>query len=376
MTDPIKPKRNIKSSHIMAATLALGTVAWIGSGVVGSNEPRANADANALIDEALLPFVRVAHSVAQSVDREIVLFGHTQAIKRADIAAEISGRINKKLINKGDVVKKGQVLYTGGLNYHYNTPKAKLEHKKISFNAAQRLSKKQFQSKVKLAEEKANLEAAKATLKAIQTDISKTSIRAPIDGLVNELPLSVGDYVKSGDVVSVIVDLNPIKIVGQVSERDVSRVRLGANAMAQLADGQKVQGAVKYISRIGSSTTRTFTIDVWVDNASSAIPEGLTAELHLPAENERAHFVSPAVLTLDSEGAIGVKAVNNEGIVTFHRVQIISDTTEGIWLGGLPERITLITVGQEFVLEGHKVRTATDAEINSGAVAKSLKVSP
>ena len=101
MTDPIKPKRSIKSSHIMAATLALGTVAWIGSGVVGSNEPRANADANALIDEALLPFVRVAHSVAQSVDREIVLFGHTQAIKRADIAAEISGRINKKLINKG-----------------------------------------------------------------------------------------------------------------------------------------------------------------------------------------------------------------------------------------------------------------------------------
>ena len=379
MTDPIKPKRSIKSSHIMAATLALGTVAWIGSGVVGSNEPRANADANALIDEALLPFVRVAHSVAQSVDREIVLFGHTQAIKRADIAAEISGRIFKKLINKGDVVKKGQVLYTLAIENHLSRlseAKAKLEHKKISFNAAQRLSKKQFQSKVKLAEEKANLEAAKATLKAIQTDISKTSIRAPIDGLVNELPLSVGDYVKSGDVVSVIVDLNPIKIVGQVSERDVSRVRLGANAMAQLADGQKVQGAVKYISRIGSSTTRTFTIDVWVDNASSAIPEGLTAELHLPAEKERAHFVSPAVLTLDSEGAIGVKAVNNEGIVTFHRVQIISDTTEGIWLGGLPERITLITVGQEFVLEGHKVRTATDAEINSGAVAKSLKVSP
>ena len=72
MTDPIIPKRSMRSSHIMAAILALGTVAWIGSGVVGSNEPSANVDANALKDEDRLPLVRVADLVAQSVDREIV----------------------------------------------------------------------------------------------------------------------------------------------------------------------------------------------------------------------------------------------------------------------------------------------------------------
>jgi multidrug efflux system membrane fusion protein len=163
--------------------------------------------------------------------------------------------------------------------------------------------------------------------------------------------------------------LDPIKIVGEVSERDITRIQIGQKAVAHLANGQKVQGLIKYISRVGSSATRTFTVDVWINNPSGTIQEGLTAKLHLPVESGRAHFISPAVLTLNNEGAIGVKAVNEQSIVTFHRVKIIADTTEGVWLDGLPERLTLITVGQEYVLTGKKVRTTVDAKINSGARA-------
>jgi multidrug efflux system membrane fusion protein len=154
-----------------------------------------------------------------------------------------------------------------------------------------------------------------------------------------------------------------------VSERDIARIQIGQEVEAKLADGQKVQGFIKYISRVGSSETRTFTVDVWVNNLSGTIQEGLTAKLYLPVESGMAHFVSPAVLTLDSEGAIGVKAVNEQSIVTFHRVRIVADTTKGVWLDGLPKRLILITVGQEYVLTGKKVRTTLDSGINSGAEA-------
>jgi multidrug efflux system membrane fusion protein len=376
MKGTINKIRPIKSSYVAASVMAFSTVVWIGSGIVDGGEKGRKIDQSTMKTEQLLPFVRVMESVAQTQEQNIVLFGYTKAIKQADIAAEIPGRIIKIMANKGDVVKKGQALY--GLSMEdrlsqLNEAKANLEHQKISYNAAQRLSKKQFQSKVTFAKVKAELETAKAALSAIELSISKTTIRAPISGSVNKLPLSVGDYVRSGEIVSVVVDLDPIKIVGEVSERDVPRIQVGQEVVAQLVGGQKVKGLIKYISRVGSYATRTFTVDVWINNPSGTIQEGLTAKLHLPVESGLAHFVSPAILTLDSEGAIGVKAVNRQSIVTFHRVRIIADTTEGVWLAGLPERLTLITVGQEYVLTGKKVRTIFDVEINSGARAIDLK---
>jgi multidrug efflux system membrane fusion protein len=372
MKGTIKKIISIKSSYVVGTLLALGTVLWIGSGFVSREQSVNLSDQPKIKTKQLLPFVRVIESVAQTQNQNIVLFGYTKAIKQADIAAEISGRITNIMVDKGDVVIKGQALYRLSMENRLSQlseANANHEHQKISYNAAKRLSKKQFQSKVTLAKVKAELASAKAALSAIELGISKTTIRAPINGYVNKLPLSVGDYVRSGEIVSVVVDLDPIKIVGEVSERDISRIQIGQKVVAQLTGDQKVNGFIKYISRVGSSATRTFTVDVWINNPLGTIHEGLTAKLHLPVESGLAHFVSPAVLSLDSEGAIGVKAVNEESIVTFHRVKIIADTTGGVWLDGLPERLTLITVGQEFVVTGKKVRTTIDVKTNTGTGA-------
>ncbi|NQW01176.1 MAG: efflux RND transporter periplasmic adaptor subunit [Rhodospirillales bacterium] len=369
MTETSQTVRRFKSSHVIAVLLAVGTTAWIGSGVVTGDEPKERDGAAGISEEAPLPLVRVMQSAAHSRAREVILFGRTQAINKANIAAEISGRIVKKSANKGDQVTAGQVLFQLSMEDRMSQlaeASAKLDYQDIAYKAAKELSEKHFQSRVKLAQEKANLETAKAALKAIELEISKTTIRSPVNGVINALSLSVGDYVKSGDIVAAVVDLSPLRIVGQVSERDVARIRANSAATAVLPDGRKLEGEVRFISRVGSSATRTFDVDVWIENEAGLIPEGLTAELRLQAESERAHLVSPAVLTLDGDGAIGVKSVNDAHIVAFHRVKIVADTPAGVWLGGLPELITLITVGQEFVVPGQKVRTATEAEIQHG----------
>jgi len=114
---------------------------------------------------------------------------------------------------------------------------------------------------------------------------------------------------------------------------------------------------VRYISKVGRSKTRTFRVEVWIDNADGTVLEGLTAELKIPTGSEPAHLVSPAVLTLNDKGVMGIKAVSDAGRVVFHPVRILADTPEGIWLSGLPKKLNLITVGQEFVRAGQKVRT-------------------
>ncbi len=374
MTETAKKSRGSYSSKVFAVLLAAGTVAWIGSGVVNGNEPVERAEEPKVQEPELMPLVRVMQSVAQNHDRRVILFGRTEAINHADIAAEISGRIIKKSVNKGDSVKKGDVLFQIAVEDRFSQleeAKARLEYQEIAYNAAKRLSKKHFQSQLKLAEEKAELETARAQLKAIQIEVSKTTVRAPIDGVINALPLSVGDYVKSGDMVATLIDLDPIRIVGEVSERDVSRIVDNSPATAVLPDGRQLAGYIKFISRMGAVATRTFDVDVWVENPLGLIPEGLTAQLQLQAETERAHLVSPAVLTLNGDGVVGVKAVNDQGVVVFHSISIVADTPEGVWLGGLPEVVTLITVGQEFVSPDQKVRTATEAQIKNGAILPS-----
>ena len=70
----------------------------------------------------------------------------------------------------------------------------------------------------------------------------------------------------------------------------------------------------------------------------------------------KAHFLSPAALTLNELGELGVKTVKSDK-VQFHKVQIIDDTQQGVWLTGLPDEVELIIVGQEFVQSNQKVRS-------------------
>ena len=208
---------------------------------------------------------------------------------------------------------------------------------------------------------KAALESAKATLAAIRLDIARTTVRAPIDGYIEMLSSHVGDYVQPGTVVATVVNLNPLRVVAWVSERQVANLKIGDAAWVLFPGDDALQGTVHYISRMGKSLTRTFRIEVWLDNPNSKFPEGLTAELRLIMGSARAHRVSPAVLTLDDKGVIGIKAVDEASAVVFHAVEILEDTTDGVWIGGLPERLTLITVGQEFVRAGQKVEAKKEA---------------
>ena len=86
--------------------------------------------------------------------------------------------------------------------------------------------------------------------------------------------------------------------------------------------------------------------------------------LKIPTGSEPAHLVSPALLTLDDRGVMGVKSVSDAGRVVFHPVRILADTPEGVWLGDLPTKLTLITVGQEFVRAGQMVRTKDETAVS------------
>jgi multidrug efflux system membrane fusion protein len=358
----------MKRSYLVAGAIAVVVCGWLLTGLIGDDgTPQAPKEADRSAELAV-PAVQVRTIVAEPRVRQLSLFGRTEADRRVEVRAETGGRVADKVVEKGQKVNAGEVIVRLNMDdrrARLKRAEAEVEHRRVTYRASQSLAKSGFVADIKKAEDWAALEQARAALAAIKLDIERTEVRAPFDGIVDALPVEVGDYVQSGgsmnsSIVAEVVDLDPIVVVCDVPEKEVGRIRVGDEADVRLVTGERARGTVRYVARTANSATRTFRVEIEVANPEATIGEGITAEVRLRQGEILAHRVTPAILTLDDDGVVGVKVVEDGDRVVFHRVVIVGDTPEGVWLAGLPERVTLITVGQEFVRDGQRVRPVAE----------------
>lgn len=373
----------MRSSIIIAGVLALVVGGWILSGQLGGKTEPQNGEAVAAQPEETretvaaetlrvpqLMSVRVRESVARPHMTQLTITGRTEANRTVTLRAETPGRIVKVEAEKGNKVKRGSVIARIDMDARSSQLteyRTLMEQKQLEFDQATKLENKGFQSKTRLAQAAAELERAKAQLRMMEVEVADTVIRAPFGAELQERHVEVGDFVKVGDHIARLVELDPILMVGYVSEREIGEIELGSLASATLVTGIEIEGVVRYISKVSEETTRTFRVEIEVPNPGRKIYEGLTAEIRLPLDEVLTHQISPALLSLDDDGVIGIKAVDENDKVVFYPIEIISHTPEGILLAGLPERLTVITVGQEFVVHGEAVIPVPESEITARA---------
>ena len=141
-------------------------------------------------------------------------------------------------------------------------------------------------------------------------------------------------------------------VVARVSERDVHLVNTGSMATGVLSDGHSVTGPITFVGRQADPTTRTYRVEVEVDNKDHAVRSGITTEVVIQVATVLAHKVNPSLFALDETGAIGVRTLSDNDVVDFYRVDVFDDDEDGVWVTGLPDTTRLITVGQELVTRG------------------------
>lgn len=361
----------MKKSVLLALLIAVIAAGWVLSGTYGDRFGLANANnrkepvvsiaerqADAGETERLTS-VRVLHSVAKSRTREVIARGRTEAKRKVVIKSEIKGRIVDVMVEKGARVKAGAPIVRIAMEdreAHLAEAKALARQREIEYQAAEKLRQKGYRAETQYAAAAAQLDAARAMVSQMQVDINRTVLHAPFNGLIDDRMVELGDFVDGGSEVALIVDEDPFLVIAQVSEQDVTRLTIGSEAFAILFDGQTVHGKVTYIATTAQTDTRTFRVEVEVPNKERKLRDGVTAEIHFPTDSLQAHYLSPAALTLSDSGIIGVRSVDSEDRVHFHEVSIIGSDANGVWLGGLPEEVDVIVVGQEFVRQGDKVR--------------------
>ncbi|MGR3291529.1 MAG: efflux RND transporter periplasmic adaptor subunit, partial [Paracoccaceae bacterium] len=202
----------------------------------------------------------------------------------------------------------------------------------------------------------AGIQSAEAGIAAANSEIEKLTITAPFSGLLESDAAELGTFLQPGALCATVIQLDPIKLVGFVPETDVGRIQVGAMAGARLATGDEVSGQVTFLSRSAERTTRTFRVEMQVPNPDLAIRDGQTAEILISSAAESAHLIPSSALTLNNQGTLGIRSVDETSHVKFIPVSILRDTVDGIWVSGLPGEVDVIVVGQEYVIDGVAVK--------------------
>ena len=328
---------------------------------IAGNEPAPKADtvAVAVVTDDQPPVSVVAmQSVAQTVESGIVLRGRTEAARKVNVRAETTGLVVSEPLRKGTVVEAGQVLCEldpGTRNAQLTEARARLAEAEVNNRAASSLSEKGFASETQAISRKAQLESAMAGVEQAEKELSRLQIKAPFSGLLESDTAELGELLQPGSACATVIDLDPIKLVGFAPERDISRLTLGAMAGARLVTGEEIRGFLTFLSRSADEQTRTYRVEVTVPNPDGAVRDGATAEIFIALDGEAAHLLPQAALTLDDEGRLGVRtAVDN--VARFVPVELVRDTSEGVWVLGLPEEADVIVVGQEYVVDGRAIK--------------------
>jgi multidrug efflux system membrane fusion protein len=202
---------------------------------------------------------------------------------------------------------------------------------------------------------------------------SKLKIKAPFSGVIEEVQMEIGQFVTPGSVCATLVDLDPMLLVGEVSEHQIAGLKPKLPVTARLSDGRSILGEVRFVSQLANRGTRTYSLEAELPNIDGSIKGGLTAAIDIVTGSNKAHRISAALLVLDDEGNTGVRTVSEAGVVVFYQVDLISESSDGVWVAGLPEVVDLIVVGQQTVVAGERVEAKRISMDLTNAISQGVK---
>lgn len=356
----LKMWRSMKPRYQWAIGIALVVTAWLATGLIF--HPNSGADDTAKANTDTTPLVKVRTLVASDRNATITVRGRTQALHEVDVRAEVEGVVQALHFEKGDRVKTGQVLCELKMNdrgARLSEAQAMADQRQKEYEVAKSLFKDGFRSKTQMAQAEASLQAARAAVNTQSISANNTRIKAPFDGVIDDRYVNVGDYMRAGDKCAMLIAPEPFLATATLNEQEVGSVTVGDPATVNLVTGEAVQGKVRFVADRADTATRAFRVEVELPNPDAKLRDGVSADIHIPVKRVKAQQISPGILVLDDSGTVGVRTVQN-GKVAFIPVQVISDGPEGMWIAGLPDKVTVITVGQEFVSDGEKVETVPD----------------
>ena len=311
-----------------------------------------------LDDNAKLPLVTTMSVQAQKFDHYLELQGDVMTDQNVLVYPEMPGTLFKVYVKEGQRVSKGQLLGSiddGGLSSQLAQLKTQLALAKTTFERQERLWNQNIGSEIQYLQAKSQYEAQESAVKQLESQVAKSSIRAPFSGIVDEVIKDQGTVVSPGPGSEVfrIVNLSNMHVEVDVPEAHLGNITPGKTVEVYFPVlGESVQTTIRQTGNFINPGNRSFRVEIPVPNKNGQIKPNLTAIAKInDYSSEEAILIPQSVV---SENATGEQYVyltqtddSKNGMIAKRSIIQLGKTQ-----GDIVEVVSGLKSGDQIIIEG------------------------
>ncbi len=245
------------------------------------------------------PLVTVFEVKDTVFSRFVAIQGNVETSENILIYPEFQGVLTNVYVKQGQQVSRGQVLAKiddGGLSSQLAQLQTQYELAKTTYERQQRLWDQQIGSEIQLLQAKTNMEASESAVNQLQSQLGKTSIRAPFSGVIDEIITEQGSVVGPGGMALMrLVNLSDMRVKAAVPENYLQSVAKGDPVKINFpAIQETVDGKISVVGSFINPTNRTFQVEVEIPNTQQKIKPNLMANLQINDYTNEASVAIPS----------------------------------------------------------------------------------
>lgn len=329
--------------------------------------------------------VTVETVAVERVERTVDFVGTLRADAEAEVATEVDGRLLTIDADLGDQVKEGQVLASldsATLDAQLREAAANLQKASTDEARAEKLKAQGVMSQQEFDTISSAQHVAQARRDVLAIHLAHTKIRAPFAGRIAKRLVDVGNYVRVGTPIFVLVADDPLRLRGEVPERFVSELAIGQEVRGSVEafPGDVLKGRLARISAAADSTSRALTVEATVPNPDGRLKVGFFCKAAILTRSDAEALVVPVEALVNFAGVTRVFVVDESGVARTRPVRTgLSLGTKVEIVEGLSRGDRVATSALARLAEGSKVVVRTggpdgvkpDAEASAGTEKRS-----
>jgi RND family efflux transporter MFP subunit len=287
--------------------------------------------------------------------------GTIDAMENVLAIQQIPGIVTGINVKEGDRVSRGQVLYlTDASTYQkqMDVVQTQLDLAKVAFDKQKKLWEQNIGSELQYLQAKAGKETLEKQYSNLNAALELTKCKSPIDGIVDEVRVKLGDMAVPSQMMPGVRVVNASKMVvkAKLADSQIGRVKVGDKVMVSFPDiNQKIEALVTYVGQTVDKQTRTFNVEVRINNPSNEYKANMIAKLLINDDLQKSKIIiQENVIQKSIDGHYVLVAENGRAL---KRDVETGNSYDGkiIVTQGLKTGDKLITFGYTEVVDGQKI---------------------
>ncbi len=307
--------------------------------------------------------VRTATVQAGDLEEIFTLPGTLEAWEDLTLAVELSGVVRWVGPREGDRVRRCEaILRIDPDTLEANLARDQAEHdlRRRHAERLERLAAQNFVSRQEVEDAQKALSVAEAALRISRLNLEKSTLRSPVDGVLDRRLVERGEYVQAGTAAAVVVQVDKLQVIMDVPEKDVSFLQVGGAVRVRPASierggGEDIAGEILHVAFKADPVTRTYRTKAAVDNAKGKMRPGMIVRVVLNRQNLQEVVAVPLFALVERGGGKAV-FVAEEGVARLRPVRPAQVIGDKVVVEGLRPGEKLIVQGQQLLSDGAPVQ--------------------